>query len=83
MTVSKRLILAFILGLAFTIIADLTLKATVQPRAELWGGSFLGYWGAFGLVWFLIIVACSKLLGRYWLERREGYYEGEEQVGDE
>jgi hypothetical protein len=41
-TVSKRLILAFILGLALTIIADLTLKATVQPRAELWGGSFLG-----------------------------------------
>jgi hypothetical protein len=81
--VSKRLIIAFILGLAFTIIADFALKAMAKPRAELWGSELVGYWAAFGFIWYLIIVAFSKLLGRYWLERGEDYYNREDEVSDE
>jgi hypothetical protein len=76
------LVIAFVVGLVLTIIGDLSLKATDHSEAELWGGELVGYWAAFGLVWYLIIVVFSKLLGRYWLERREDYYDGEDQVRD-
>lgn len=83
MIFSKRLIIAFAVGLAVTIIADLLLKATGHFEAKVWGGGLVGYWAAFGLVWYLIIVVFSKFLGRFWLERREDYYDGEDEVIDE
>ena len=83
MIFSKRLLIAFILGLVFAVIADFLLQATAQLKAEVWGSEFVGYWAAFGFVWYLIIVAFSKLLGRYWLERPEDYYDGEYQGSDE
>jgi membrane protein implicated in regulation of membrane protease activity len=81
--VSKRLIIALVVGIALAILADLVLKATATSEAKLWGGELVGYWAAFGFVWYLIIVVFSKLLGRYWLERREDYYEGEDDARDE
>lgn len=83
MTISKRLIVALVLGLTFTITADLLLKAAGHFEAKLWGGQLVGYWAAFGFVWYLIIVFFSKVLGRYGLERREGYYDREDDVKDE
>lgn len=83
MITSKLLLVGFILGLAFTIIADLTLKATVWTKSELWGADLVGYWAAFGFLWYLIIVVFSKLLGRYWLERGEDYYNRKDEVSDE
>lgn len=83
MTVSKWLVIAFIVGVAFTVIADLALKLTTRPEAELWGGELVGYWAAFGFLWYFIIVGFSKLLGSYWLERDEDYYSQEDEVSDE
>jgi hypothetical protein len=83
-TLSKRLIIAFAVGIVFTIIADLLLKTMGGgSKADIWGGELVGYWAAFGFAWYLIIVFFSKVLGRYWLERREDYYDGEDEATDE
>lgn len=66
--------MVLVLAVALTITADVALKATGHSEGELWGSQTIGYWAAFGLVWYLIIVAVSRALGRYWLERDVGYY---------
>jgi hypothetical protein len=80
MKLSKTLAVVFALAVVLTIAADAALKVAGHSEGELWGAEVIGYWAAFGLVWYLIIVAFSKGLGRYWLERGEGYYgEGSEE----
>jgi hypothetical protein len=34
-----------------------------------------GFFALFGFVGCVIIVVVSKLLGHYWLQRKEGYYD--------
>ncbi|MBM4406906.1 MAG: hypothetical protein FJ039_12180 [Chloroflexi bacterium] len=78
MKLSRRFVIAFILGLILVICGDLVLKATGRAKAELWGAEVAGYWAAFGLLWVLVISFVAKRILDPWLHRREDYYEDSE-----
>ena len=83
MRITRRLVIALVLGLVLVTITDVLLIVTGHEEAEIWGGTYVDYWAAFGFFWYMIIVFLSKFLGRFWLERREDYYHRNDEAEDE
>lgn len=48
---------------------------TAEGENELWWSHIFGFSPVFGLIGCAVLVVVAKLLGRYWLERREDYYD--------
>ncbi len=44
-------------------------------KADSWWQQVPGFFALFGLVFCLVIVIVSKLLGHFWLQRKEDYYD--------
>jgi uncharacterized membrane protein len=73
--VVKRIwLLAFIVALALSFGADFLLRSG-QAHGDFSWSHILGFFALFGFVACVIIVAISKLLGHYWLQRKEDYYD--------
>ena len=83
MRMSRKLAIAFALGLLLALAADAILILMGSHKAALWGESIPGYWAALGLLSFFAIVGVSKLLGDLLLVRPESYYEQRETSNDD
>lgn len=57
--------------IALSVILDLIL---LRENGELVWTYIPGFFAVFGLIGALAVIVISRLLGRYWLERREDYY---------
>jgi len=42
---------------------------------EFWWSHIYGFFILFGLIGCAVLVIVAKLLGRYWLQRKENYYD--------
>lgn len=82
MRLTRNFVRVFLMLLLVTTITDIALVVTGYQKSEIWGGTYVGYWAAFGFVWYMVIVFLSKLLGRLWLERHEDYYAQVEDNGE-
>jgi hypothetical protein len=66
--------MVFIVALACSLGVDLWLRNGQEHGAFLWS-NLPGFFAVFGFVACVVIVAISKLIGHYWLQRKEDYYE--------
>ena len=65
-------ITVFIAALILSFVADYLLR---QGHGELPWSRILGFFALFGFVCCVAIVIVSKLIGHYWLKRKEDYYD--------
>lgn len=71
----KRILpLLFVALFILSVLADFLLYGGVGHSGFLWF-QFLGFFALFGFIACVIIVVLSKLLGHYWLQRKENYYD--------
>jgi hypothetical protein len=71
----KRIwLMVFVAALALSFLADFLLRSGQEHGDFLWS-YILGFFALFGFVACVIIVVVSKLLGHYWLQRKEDYYD--------
>ena len=71
----KRIwITVFISALILSFVADFLLNLGDSHGEFLWS-HILGFFAIFGFVGCMAIVVVSKLLGHYWLQRKEDYYD--------
>ena len=69
----KRIwLLAAIAGIIISVLLDLFFA---RYHVELPWNHIPGFFAFFGLLGCLLIVGVAKLLGHYWLERGEDYYD--------
>ena len=66
--------LAFAVLLILSIIADLLLESGQGHGEFPWSG-IPGFFALFGLISCIAIILISKFLGHHWLQRREDYYD--------
>lgn len=65
-------ITVFIAALILSFVADFLLR---QGHGEFPWSRILGFFALFGFVCCVAIVIVSKLIGHYWLQRKEDYYD--------
>ena len=68
----KRWILAFII--AVIILVPLELWLVSGHGAFPWS-NLTGFFAIFGFIGCLVLIGFAKLLGHYWLQRKEDYYD--------
>ena len=74
----KRMLVVILIALILSVLSDLLLH---RGQGDFAWSSILGVFALFGLIGCVAIVMISNWLGRYWLQRKEDYYERKE--GDE
>ena len=67
-------LIVFVVALAGSLGVDFWLRSGPEHGA-FWWSHIPAFFALFGFIACLVIVAISKLLGRYWLQRKEGYYD--------
>ncbi len=70
----RKWFVVFIIVLVAFISLDLLLESGQGHKIFLWS-HFAGFFALLGFVGCLAIIAVAKLLGHYWLQRREDYYD--------
>ena len=71
----KRIwLIVFVALLILSFIVDLLLNSG-QGHDEFPWSRILGFFAIFGLISCIAIILISKFLGHYWLQRREDYYD--------
>ncbi|MFC1962219.1 hypothetical protein ACFLWN_04165 [Chloroflexota bacterium] len=68
----------FLISFIVLVLLDILLCGGVG-HGGLLGIDFPGLFAIFGLVGCLLIIVFSKLLGHYWLQRKEDYYRKEKE----
>lgn len=63
--------------LILSVVADFVLLGG-EGHGKFWWSHLYGFFAVFGFVICLAIVLISKMLGGYWLQRREDYYDRDE-----
>ncbi len=69
----RRWIVAFISAVIVFVSLDILLAGHGHDVFP-WSG-IAGFFAAFGLLGCLLIIGFAKLIGRFWLQRREEYYD--------
>ena len=78
----KRIwLMAFIAALILSVVVDL-LRLSGQGHDGFAWSHILGFFALFGFVSCVVIVVISRLIGHYWLQRKEDYYDRDSN-GDE
>ena len=67
-------IMVFIVALILSFVADLLLKGG-HGHGEFPWSHILGFFALFGFVGCVALIVISKLIGHYWLQRKEDYYD--------
>ena len=70
----KVWLLLLIVMLAIFVPLDLLLESGHGHTVFPWSG-IAGFFSLFGFVGCLAIIGVAKLLGHYWLQRKEDYYD--------
>ncbi len=71
----KRIwLVVFITLLVIFVLLDLLLEGESGPAAFAWL-RLAGFFALFGFIGSIAIVAVAKLIGHYWLQRKEDYYD--------
>ena len=71
----KRIWIAVFLALlALSFVVDFLLSGG-EGHGEFPWSHILGFFALFGFIGCVAIVVISKLIGHYWLQRKEGYYD--------
>ena len=70
----KRIWIIFAVALILSVVADLILQMGDGHGDFPWS-HILGFFALFGFISCVAIVVISKLLGHYWLQRKEDYYD--------
>ncbi len=71
----KRIwLVVFTAALALSFVVDFLFYSGQAHDNFLWS-HILGFFALFGFVACVVIVVISKLLGHYWLQRKEDYYD--------
>lgn len=64
----------FSVALLLSIVVDLVLPAGKADKG-FWWSHIRGFFALFGFLGCVAIVAVAKLIGHYWLQRKEDYYD--------
>ena len=67
-------IIIFVVTLVIFIFLDIFLAHAGGHKTFPWS-SLAGFFSLFGLIGCLLLIAGAKLLGHYWLQRGEDYYD--------
>ncbi len=71
----KRIwLVVFITVLVIFVLLDLLLESGDSPAAFAWF-RLAGFFSLFGFIGCLVLILVAKLLGHYWLQRKEDYYD--------
>ena len=68
----KRILIIILIALILSALSDLLLN---RGHGNLAWSSILGFFALFGLVGCVAIVVISNWLGRFFLQRKEDYYD--------
>jgi hypothetical protein len=72
----KRLKTGFYVALAVIAIAEFALPRLLHDEhAEFWFEDLPAWESVYGLISCVAIIVVSKMLGKFWLMRREDYYD--------
>jgi hypothetical protein len=74
----KRILVIVLIAVILSVLIDLPLHGGYGDFA--WS-DILGFFALFGLIGCVALIMISKWLGRYWLQRKEDYYDRND--GDE
>ncbi|MBM3173559.1 MAG: hypothetical protein FJ022_05125 [Chloroflexi bacterium] len=67
-------ILIVVIIAIFSLVADFLIPIS-DSEEEFWWSHIHGFFAALGLFGCIAIVMIAKWLGRYWLQRKEDYYD--------
>ncbi len=70
----RRWLAAFAVAFVLSVSAEFLLPGS-EGHNGFWWSHIWGFFALFGFVCCVVIVVTSKLVGHYWLQRREDYYE--------
>lgn len=73
---------AFIIALVIFVLLDLLLVSGEGHNTFPWA-HIAGFFALFGFIGCLAIIIVAKLIGHYWLQQREDYYDKDGNDGDE
>lgn len=74
----KRIwMIPFFTALALSFLVEFLLRNSLGHGEFPWS-SIPGFFALFGFISCVLIIAVSKLLGHYWLQRKENYYDRDE-----
>ncbi len=71
----RRVLLGLWLLLVLVIIYELFFAHYIHP--VFWWHRIPGFFSLYFLISALVVIILSKLLGRYWLQKDEDYYDGD------
>jgi len=69
----KRILVIIIAALVIFVLLDIFLVSGQAHNGFPWS-HLVGFFALFGFFGCLVLIAVAKLLGHYWLQRREDYY---------
>ncbi|NPV26238.1 MAG: hypothetical protein HPY81_02030 [Firmicutes bacterium] len=69
--ISRAVRRLFIVSLVFLVMADFF----IDKHPFFYWENIPGFYALYGFIACSLIVAVSKLLGKYWLQKQEDYYE--------
>jgi len=69
----RRWLAVFIASLVILILLELFLVTGHGHNAFPWSG-ITGFFALFGVIGCLLLIVFAKLIGHYWLQRKEDYY---------
>lgn len=67
-------IIAIIVVSALACLTDLLIPAEAHEN-EFWWSHIPGFFAILGFIGCLLIIIIAKLVGHYWLQRKEDYYD--------
>ena len=67
-------VLCIVILVLLSIVCDFIFPVE-HEGSEFWWSYILGFFLLFGLIGCVILIVVSKLIGHYWLQRKEDYYE--------
>ena len=70
----KRIWLIIIAVLVLSFLVDFLFLGG-QKHSEFFWSHIFGFFALFGFAACILIIVISKCLGRYWLQRKEDYYD--------
>jgi hypothetical protein len=70
----RRWLVAFVVSLVVLILLEVFLVTGHGHNTFPWSG-VAGFFALFGVFGCLFLIAFAKLIGHYWLQRKEDYYD--------
>ncbi len=68
----KRILVTILIALALSVLVDLPFS---DGHGDFAWSNILGFFALFGLIGCVAIILISKWLGHHWLQRKEDYYD--------